>query len=46
MHRLFDPIADWGSVAVDVRGRALPSGHFLAEEAPEPTLEEFLKFFG
>jgi haloacetate dehalogenase len=46
VHRLFDPIADWGSVAVDVRGRALPSGHFLAEEAPEPTLEEFLKFFG
>jgi haloacetate dehalogenase len=46
VHRLFDPIADWGGVAVDVRGRALPSGHFLAEEAPEPTLEEFLKFFG
>jgi haloacetate dehalogenase len=46
VHRLFDPIADWESVAVDVRGRALPCGHFLAEEAPEPTLEEFLKFFG
>ena len=46
VHRLFDPIADWESVAVDVRGRALPCGHFLAEEAPEPTLEEFLNFFG
>jgi haloacetate dehalogenase len=46
VHRLFDPIADWESVAVDVRGHALPCGHFLAEEAPEPTLEEFLKFFG
>ena len=46
VHRLFDPIADWGSVATDVRGRALSCGHFLAEEAPEPTLEEFLEFFG
>ncbi len=46
VNRLFDPIADWGSVALDVRGRALPSGHFLAEEAPEQTLDEFLRFFG
>ncbi|MBK9675680.1 MAG: alpha/beta hydrolase [Betaproteobacteria bacterium] len=46
VNRLFDPIADWGSVARDVRGRALPSGHFLAEEAPEQTLDEFLRFFG
>jgi len=45
VHRLFDPLADWQSVAIDVRGRALPSGHFLAEEAPQATLEEFLEFF-
>jgi len=44
VHRLFDPIADWRRVAIDVRGRALPSGHYLAEEAPEATLAEVLKF--
>ena len=41
-----------GQVAVDlvadadVRGRALPSGHYLAEEAPEETLAEMSAFFG
>jgi haloacetate dehalogenase len=46
VQRLFDPLVDWGRVAADVRGRALPSGHFLAEEAPEQTLDELLRFFG
>ena len=46
VNRLFDPIADWRSCARDVRGKVLPSGHFLAEEAPEETLGEFLDFFG
>jgi haloacetate dehalogenase len=46
VNRLFDPIRDWGSVAIDVRGRALPSGHFLAEETPGPTLAELSAFFG
>jgi haloacetate dehalogenase len=45
VHRMFDPLADWRAVAVDVRGKALPSGHFLAEEAPEETLAELLAFF-
>jgi haloacetate dehalogenase len=45
VHRLFEPIADWSEVAVDVRGRALPSGHFLAEEAPGETLSELSAFF-
>jgi haloacetate dehalogenase len=45
VNRLFDPIADWKSVARDVRGRALQSGHFLAEEAPAETLAELLAFF-
>ena len=45
VHRLFDPIADWRSVATDVRGRALPSGHYLAEEAPDQTLAELTAFF-
>jgi haloacetate dehalogenase len=46
VNRLFDPIADWESVATEVEGRALPSGHFLAEEAPEETLAELQGFFG
>jgi haloacetate dehalogenase len=46
VHRLFDPIADWNKVARDVRGKALPSGHYLAEEVPEETLAELEEFFG
>ncbi len=45
VHRYFDPVADWRTVATDVRGRALPSGHYLAEEAPEETLAELSAFF-
>ena len=44
VNRMFDPLRDWGAVAVDVGGRALPSGHFLAEEAPEETLRELRAF--
>ena len=45
VHRYFDPVADWRAVASDVRGRALPSGHYLAEEVPEETLAELVAFF-
>jgi haloacetate dehalogenase len=45
VHRLFAPLRDWGEVAIDVRGMALPAGHFLAEEAPEATLRELRAFF-
>jgi haloacetate dehalogenase len=44
VNRMFDPLRDWAAVAADVRGRALPSGHFLAEEAPEETLHELQTF--
>ena len=46
VHRCFDPIEDWRSVATDVRGRTMPAGHYIAEEAPEETLREFTAFFG
>jgi len=46
VHRCFDPIDDWRSVATDVRGRTMPTGHYIAEEAPEATLREFAAFFG
>ena len=46
VNRMFNPIADWKSVAREVTGKPLASGHFLAEEAPEATLAELLGFFG
>jgi haloacetate dehalogenase len=36
----------WREWADDVRGRALDSGHFLAEEAPDATCDELLGFLG
>src|SRR6185437_12867467 len=35
VNRLFRPLDDWRAVATDVRGRALPCGHYLAEEVPD-----------
>jgi haloacetate dehalogenase len=45
VNRLFRPLDDWRSVALDVRGEALAGGHFLAEEAPEATLARLQAFF-
>ncbi len=44
VHRLFDPLAEWRAVADDVRGRPLPCGHYLAEEAPDATVAELEAF--
>jgi haloacetate dehalogenase len=41
----YDTLAVWRGWADDVRGRALPCGHYLAEEAPEETTAELLAFF-
>jgi haloacetate dehalogenase len=43
--RAFDVPATWRERADDVRGRALPCGHYLPEEAPEETLAELRGFF-
>ncbi len=45
VNRLFRPLDDWRAVATDVRGEALPCGHYLAEEAPEATLAALRAFF-
>jgi haloacetate dehalogenase len=42
--RLYDPMKIWREQAADVRGKALPAGHFLPEEVPEETLKELLAF--
>lgn len=44
--RCFDPLAEWRQVATQVCGRALPGGHYLAEEVPDLVLEEALSFLG
>ena len=44
VNRLFHPVEDWLAVATDVRGKALPSGHFIPEEVPELFLAELLPF--
>jgi haloacetate dehalogenase len=41
----YDTLAVWREWAVDVSGRALPCGHYLAEEVPEETTAELLAFF-
>jgi pimeloyl-ACP methyl ester carboxylesterase len=39
------PLATWREWATDVRGFALDSGHYLAEEAPEATAHALIEFF-
>lgn len=47
MHRRFDVLATWREKAAgSVEGRALPCGHYLAEERPEETTAELLRFLG
>ncbi len=44
--RCFDPLALWRERAQDVRGHALPGGHYLAEEVPELVSAELTAFLG
>lgn len=43
--RRYDLLAVWRQHAVDVRGRAVPGGHYLPEEAPEETYAALQAFF-
>lgn len=44
--RCFDPLAAWQPLSTDLRGRALPCGHYIAEEAPDLLLAQALPFLG
>lgn len=44
VERLYDVLEVWRGYASDVRGRALPCGHYLAEELPGETAEELISF--
>ena len=43
--RTYDVPATWREKADDVRGHALPTGHYLPEEAPEAVAEALAGFF-
>jgi haloacetate dehalogenase len=43
--RFADPLGLWRLRANDVRGEALPTGHYVNEEAPDQMLAWFLRFF-
>jgi haloacetate dehalogenase len=44
VNRLYDVLDVWREYAGDVRGRALPGGHWLPEQLPDETLGELLAF--
>jgi haloacetate dehalogenase len=45
--RLFKPLEDWQvKCEKTVTGKALPAGHFIAEQVPDLLLAEMLEFFG
>jgi haloacetate dehalogenase len=45
VEKCFQPLDEWRRVAEDVRGRALPAGHYLPEEVPDLVVEELENFF-
>lgn len=45
VHKWYDVLEVWRERAADVRGEALPCGHFLPEEAPEETYRALRDFF-
>jgi haloacetate dehalogenase len=46
LQKWYDTLAIWRSWAINVSGRAIDCGHYLAEEQPEETAKELLTFFG
>ena len=44
IERCFAPMDEWRRVADDVRGRALPAGHYLPEEVPDLVVKELESF--
>lgn len=42
--RAYDPSRVWQAEATDVRGKALPAGHFLPEDVPDLVVSEILAF--
>lgn len=45
IEKCYDALAEWRRVASDVRGRSVPSGHYIPEEVPDLVAGEFETFF-
>ena len=45
VEKCFKPLDEWRRVADDVRGHALPAGHYLPEEVPDLVADELEEFF-
>jgi len=45
VNKCFKPIEDWKEFALDVSGKAVPSGHYIPEEIPAVLLAEAKQFF-
>ena len=45
VHQCFRPLDEWRRVADDVRGEALPAGHYIPEEVPDLLVHHLEKFF-
>lgn len=45
IEQCFDPLKEWKEVATKVQGKAMPSGHYIAEEVPGLLIDEALSFF-
>ena len=44
VERLFSAVQEWQRYATDVRGHALPSGHYIPEEIPDLLHDELVAF--
>ena len=45
VHQCFKPMEDWKTIAHEVSGKAVPSGHYIPEECPEILITEVQNFF-
>jgi len=45
VNKCFRPLDDWKEVAIEVTGKAVPSGHYIPEEIPEQLLAEVKGFY-
>ena len=45
VNQCFEPLKEWSKLAVNVKGHALPCGHYIPEEAPELLLNQVQSFW-
>jgi len=44
VNQCFELLKEWSQLAVNVKGHALPCGHYIPEEAPELLLNQVQSF--